>query len=109
MTENANEYSVFDLDGMVEFAKDGIVSKTIIDEPHSKVVLFCMAAGQSLSEHTASVPATILVTGGEGTITLDGNDLKGVPGKFIFMPKNQLHALKAEKDLVFVLHLMKNG
>jgi quercetin dioxygenase-like cupin family protein len=109
MTENAKGYSVADLEGMVEFAQDGIVSKTIVDEPHSKVVLFCMAAGQSLSEHTASVPATIHVTGGVGTIILDGNDVKGVPGTFVFMPKNQLHALKAEKDMVFVLHLMKSG
>jgi quercetin dioxygenase-like cupin family protein len=109
MTEIAKRYSVSDLEGMVEFARDGIVSKTIVDEPHSKVVLFCMSAGQSLSEHTASVPATIHVTSGEGTIALDGNDVKGAPGTFVFMPKNQLHALRAEKDMVFVLHLMKSG
>jgi quercetin dioxygenase-like cupin family protein len=107
MIENAKRYSVSDLEGMVEFAQDGIVSKTIVDEPQSKVVLFCMAAGQSLSEHTASVPATIHVTSGEGKITLDGNDVKGVPGTFVFMPEKQLHAVKAEKDMIFLLHLMK--
>ena len=109
MTGNARGYSVSNLEGMIEFAKDGIVSKTIVDEPRSKVVLFCMAAGQSLSEHTASVPATIHVIRGEGTITLDGNKTRGTPGTFVFMPEKQPHALKAEKDMVFLLHLMKKN
>ncbi len=109
MTGKAGQYSVANLDEMIEFAKDGIVSKTIVDEPRSKVVLFCMVAGQSLSEHTASVPATIQVLRGEGTITLDGNEVKGVPGTLVFMPEKQLHALKAEKDMVFLLHLMKKN
>jgi quercetin dioxygenase-like cupin family protein len=107
MVEDVKGYIVSNLDQMIEFAKEGIVSKTVVDEPRSKVVLFCMAAGQSLSEHTASVPATIHVLRGEGTIALDRNKVKVVPGTLVFMPEKQLHALKAEKDMVFLLHLMK--
>ncbi|MCK5548702.1 MAG: cupin domain-containing protein [Thermoplasmata archaeon] len=100
-------YVVSDLDSMIEFAKEGIVSKTLTDQPRVKVVLFCMSAGQSLSEHTASVPATVHVLKGEGTITLDKKDFEASPGTWVFMPQKQLHALSAKKDMVFLLHLSK--
>ena len=34
---------------LIEYATDAIVSKTLIDDPRVKVVLFAMSAGQSLS------------------------------------------------------------
>ncbi len=50
MPENA---FIAKLDGMIQFADKGIVSKSIYDSKHSKVVLFCFEEGQFLSEHTA--------------------------------------------------------
>lgn len=100
-------YAVENLSEMIEFAKDGIVSKTITEQQKVKVVLFCMSAGQSLSEHTASVPATIHVIRGEGSIILDKKEYGAVPGTWIYMQKNQLHGLIAKKDMVFLLHMLK--
>ncbi len=57
---------VVDLDGMVEVADRGIVSKAIVENAHHKIVHFTLAQGQELSEHTASVPAVIHVLGGQG-------------------------------------------
>ncbi len=52
---------VADLHEMIEVADQGIVSKTVVENVHHKLVHFTFAPGQELSEHTASVPAAIQV------------------------------------------------
>ena len=104
MTE---QYLVSDIASSIEFAEDGIVSKTILDAPKSKVVLFCMSSGQSLSEHTASMPAVIHVLGGSGTVRLDQDEHPAKEGVWIYMPAGQIHAVNAESDLVFLLTLFR--
>jgi hypothetical protein len=42
------------LEGMIEFAQDGIVSKVIAQIEGTEISLFYMAAGQQLSTHTAN-------------------------------------------------------
>ncbi len=95
------------LDAMIEFAEDGIVSKTFLERGEGKWVLFCMEEGQSLSSHTASMPATIYVIRGKGRITLGGETEDYGPGSFIHMPKDLKHAVKAVEDFVFLLILFK--
>ena len=64
-----------------------------------------MSSGQSLSEHTASSPATVHILQGTGEFRL-GEEVHHVkPGTWLYMPANLQHAVKAEKDLVFVLTL----
>jgi len=58
------------LEDMMEFARDGIVSKTVLKTGDKEVSLFCMSAGQSLSSHTSSYPAIIHVLRGKGDVTL---------------------------------------
>ncbi|MFQ6617827.1 MAG: cupin domain-containing protein [Fidelibacterota bacterium] len=98
---------ISDLEDMVEFARDGIVSKTILEMEFTKVTLFCMSSGQSLSEHTASLPAIVHILNGEGKFTLGDESHNVKKGKWIFMPANLKHAVKAEEDLVFLLTLFK--
>ncbi|MBM4049703.1 MAG: hypothetical protein FJ279_31795, partial [Planctomycetes bacterium] len=56
---------VADLEAMSQFATGGIVSKRVAQTPTGRYILFCMDAGQELTEHTASVPAGILVLKGK--------------------------------------------
>ena len=98
---------LWDIDSMIEFAKDGIVSKTIIDESHGKTVLFCMAAGQSLSEHTASFPVTIYVMRGKAEVKLGDERHSVRPDVFLNLTANLIHAIKAEEDLVFLLTVFR--
>jgi quercetin dioxygenase-like cupin family protein len=42
---------------------------------------------------------------GQGTLTLEGQDINLEPGVFVFMPANAPHALKAEANLAFLLTL----
>lgn len=58
------------IESMIEFAQDGIISKTILKKFDKEVSLFCMSTGQMLSSHTSSYPAIIHVLQGKGEITL---------------------------------------
>jgi len=95
------------LESMVEFAQKGIVSKTVVDEPYAKVVLFCMATGQSLSEHTASVPAAIHILAGHGEVRLGEESHEARAGVWIHMPPETRHAVQSDYNLVFLLTLFK--
>ncbi|MEI6450922.1 MAG: cupin, partial [Actinomycetes bacterium] len=55
---------VADLEAMAEVADQGIVSKSIVENEHHKIIHFTFAPGQELSEHTASVPAVIHILRG---------------------------------------------
>jgi len=97
------------LEDMIEFAKDGIVSKTIAEVEGNKVSLFCMAAGQQLSTHSASFPAVIHVLKGKGEITLGKEIYEAKPNSWFCLPKNLPHAVKATENLVFLLTLFKGN
>jgi quercetin dioxygenase-like cupin family protein len=105
--EKRNGAIVVDLDGMVEFAKEGIVSKTVADKPHAKIILFSMAAGQYLSEHTASMPAVIHVLRGRGEVKLGRKWHAVKPGAWVHMRTGLDHAVKAAEDLVFLVTLFR--
>ncbi len=96
-----------DLTSMSEFASDGIVSKSVVENDHHKIILFALAAGQELSEHTASVPASIHVLGGAGSVTLAGQEHEARPGMLYYMPAELRHAVNARDDLVFLLTLFR--
>jgi len=98
---------VGDLSELVQFAERGIVSKTLVDCPKVKLVLFGMKAGQSISGHSAGTPATIHVLSGTGTIQLGETQYDGKPGSIYYMPAGLYHALTATQDLVFLLDLFR--
>jgi quercetin dioxygenase-like cupin family protein len=98
---------VGNLEEAVQFADKGIVSKTLVDCPEVKIILFCMVSGQSLSGHAAGTAATIHVLKGKAAIKLGEDDHQGVPGSFYYMPARLYHAIHADEELVFLLHLLK--
>ncbi len=98
---------VADLEAMVEVAEQGIVSKAIVENEHHKLIHFTLAAGQELSEHTASVPAVIQILQGRGTVTLGGQAHEGRPGMLFYMPAELKHAVVADEDLVFLLTMFR--
>jgi quercetin dioxygenase-like cupin family protein len=98
---------VADLGAMVEVAEQGIVSKAIVENEHHKIIHFTLAAGQELSEHTASVPAVIHVLRGQGTVSLGGEKHEARPGMLYYMPAELKHAVVADGDLVFLLTMFR--
>lgn len=100
---------IANINDLVEFAKEGTVSKTLVENEKSKIVLFMMSKGQSLSEHTAGTPAIIHVLSGAAKVQLDKEVHDATPGSLIFMPPKLVHAVEAVDDLVFLLTLIRNG
>ena len=98
---------VADLASMTEVADKGIVSKSIVENEHHKIIHFTLAPGQELSEHTASVPAVIQILAGAGTVVLDGVVYEAGTGKLFYMPADLKHAVQAQGELVFLLTMFR--
>ena len=84
----------------------GIHSQTLSDEHGIELVLFAMAPGEQLSEHTSARPAIIHVLSGTGELTVDGDGHDVQPGSWMRMAARTPHALVAASALVFALYLM---
>lgn len=92
-----------------EIPADSIVSRTLYSDEQVKVVLFGFAAGQELSEHTASTPAIIHVLQGEATLTLGGDTRVAGPGTWVHMPARLPHAVVARTPVMMLLLLLRGG
>jgi len=96
------------LEDMIEFAKDGIVSKTLVKAVGREVSLFCMSTGQTISTHRSSFPAIIHELHGKGEVTLANEKYEAKPNAWFYMPANLPHAIRATENLVFLLTLFKH-
>ncbi len=85
----------------------GILSRTLHNGDRLKAVLFGFAAGEELSEHTASMPAVLHFLQGEARLTLGDDTLEAKPGTWVHMPKGMRHAVQARTPVVMLLLLMK--
>jgi quercetin dioxygenase-like cupin family protein len=98
-----------ELDGMAEFAEDGIVSKTLVKKTGFEVGMFCMASGQELSEHTTVFHAVVHVIRGKGIFKIDDVEHPAVPGAWFYIPPNQVHAIRVDDDMVFLLTVFRGN
>ena len=99
LIENLNE-------SIPEIPADSIVSRTIFQDENAKVILFGFAAGQELSEHTASKPAILHFLEGEVDLTL-GEDTHHVQaGAWIHMHPNLPHSVVAKTQVTMLLMLL---
>jgi quercetin dioxygenase-like cupin family protein len=98
-----------DLENMIEFAEDGIVSKTLVKTSGKEVSLFCMSAGQTISTHKSSFPAIIHVIQGQGEITLGSKTYHAKPNAWFHMPAQLPHSIEATGNIVFLLVLFKRA
>lgn len=96
-----------DLRKEIQPPESGTLSRTIHKDDHIKVVLFGFAAGEELSEHTASSPAILQFLKGEAEVTLGSETKLAVDGTWIHMPANLKHSIKARTPVVMLLVLMK--
>jgi quercetin dioxygenase-like cupin family protein len=84
----------------------GILSLTLSDEDGVELVMFGMAAGERLSEHTAARPAIVHVLSGSGELIVDGDPHELAPGAWLRMATGTPHAIVATAPLVFALYLL---
>jgi len=88
---------------------DSIVSRQVHADDSVKVTLFGFAAGQELSEHTASKPAILQVIAGQGTFGLGDQVVEVGPGSWVHMAANMPHTVTARSELVLLLTMLKGA
>ncbi len=90
---------------LVEYPKDGVLSKDILRSERMNVTLFCMASGTEISEYTSRRQGIVYVIEGKGAFVLEGEEIEMREGVLIRMKENAVHSLRAEKNTSFLLML----
>lgn len=108
-THMDTKYTAYaDLVAEVTVPTDGILSRTLYNDDRIKVVLFAFDTGQELSEHTASMPATLHFLQGNALLKL-GDDARDVEANaWVWMQANLSHSVYAKTPVVMLLQLIKN-
>src|SRR4051812_5833241 len=99
--------TILSLAGETQFAPNGIVSRTLVQTPNSRTVLFGFAEGQELTEHTSTQHALIQILSGECEFSLAGKPHNLKTGDMLYMPPNLAHAVKATRQFSMLLTLSK--
>ena len=104
---DAGAAKVLSLAAETRFAPNGIVSRTLLRTPGSRVVLFGFAAGQELTEHTSTQHALIQILSGECQFSLAGISHALKAGDLLYMPPNLPHAVVATTQFSMLLTFSK--
>lgn len=73
----------------------GIVSRTLLQTPELRLVLFAFAEGQELTSHTSSRRAVVQVLDGSCDFLFAGNWQRVTAGTLIHLPPDHPHAVRA--------------
>jgi quercetin dioxygenase-like cupin family protein len=88
---------------------DSIVSRACYAGAAVRATLFRFAAGQELTEHTASHPAVLHFLEGRARLTLGERQLQAGQGSWAYVPAHMPHSVHAEDELVMLLLLLEQG
>ena len=97
------------IEELPDIPPDSIVSRTLHTDDHVKAVLFGFAAGQELSEHTASQPALLYFVQGEADLVLGDDAQVAQPGTWVQMTPHLPHSVHAKTEVVMLLLLLRGG
>ena len=91
----------------LEAPSAGITSRTFFEDERVKIVNFAFAEGESLSEHTASVPAVVHILQGEAKMTFEQEERQMGAGSWVHMDANLPHSVTAVTPMVMVIYLLR--
>jgi quercetin dioxygenase-like cupin family protein len=93
---------------LVNYQKQAIVSKTLVEKKTGTVTLFAFDQDQALSEHTAPFDAMVQVIDGRAEIRIAGVPHLVGEGEMLVMPAHQSHALKALTPFKMLLTMIRS-
>lgn len=99
---------VLGFEGLTDYAKSSIVSRTLVEKKAGTVTLFAFDAGQSLSEHTAPFDALVQVLDGEGEFVVGGKVNTVRAGHALLMPADVPHAVRAVRRFKMLLTMLRS-
>jgi quercetin dioxygenase-like cupin family protein len=79
----------------VQTSPSGIVSRTLLQTPELRVVLFAFADGQELTSHTSRRRALVQIIDGACDFFFAGSWQRLETGRFLHLPPNHPHAVRA--------------
>jgi quercetin dioxygenase-like cupin family protein len=90
-----DEAAALKLAEAVQFSPSAIVSRTVLQTPEARVVLFTFADGQELTSHTNRRRALVHVLEGACDFFFAGKWQRLDAGTFLHLPPNHPHAVRA--------------
>jgi quercetin dioxygenase-like cupin family protein len=96
------------IDGMLDYQKHSVVSRTLLNKKTGTVTLFAFDKGQGLSEHTAPFDAMVVVVEGSAEISIAGKRQGVETGEMIMMPAGIPHAVRAVKKFKMMLVMIRS-
>jgi quercetin dioxygenase-like cupin family protein len=101
---------IHDLRALIDgIPPDSIVSRTVHDDARMKVTLFGFASGQELSDHTSARSAIIEILSGQVVLGLGDARFDLGPGAWAAMEPNLRHSVRAQREVVMLLTLLKTS
>jgi quercetin dioxygenase-like cupin family protein len=95
------------LEAEAPIPENGILSRTLYQDDHLKLLVFGFAQGQELSAHTAPMAASLYFVSGEARLSL-GDDVREVSaGAFAHMQPQLPHSILARTPVVMILTMYK--
>jgi quercetin dioxygenase-like cupin family protein len=95
------------LSDLLDYQKQAVVSKTLIDKKVGTVTVFAFDKNQGLSEHTAPFDALVYLIDGKAKINISGKSHHLQAGEMIIMPADKPHALKAVEKFKMLLIMIR--
>jgi quercetin dioxygenase-like cupin family protein len=95
------------LNEMIDYSDDSVVSKTILDKTIGTLTLFAFDAGQRLSEHTSPYDAVVQVVDGKGRFNIAGKSVEASAGELLIMPSNIPHSVDADERFKMLLIMIR--
>ncbi len=92
---NEEEWGLVHIEERIRFDETAPVRETIAQEGALRVVLFCLAAGQEISRHTAAATVLMQVVTGEGVLVSGDERHDASTGDLLAVPPLVPHAMKA--------------
>jgi quercetin dioxygenase-like cupin family protein len=106
----SDPYTVFpSLEAEANIPENGILSRTLHNDDHVKIVIFGFAPGQELSAHTAPMAASLYFVKGDAQLTLGEDVLNVQAGAFVHMPPQLQHGILARTPVVMLLSMYKQA
>ena len=101
------QYQIRQLTDELQSPNSGKQSAILLDDAHTKVILFAFATGHGLTEHVAPFPAIIQIIRGEAAMTVGDESVAGKPGTWVQMAAKTPHSILAKSPVVMLLTLLK--
>jgi len=86
---------------------DSILSRTLLQNKHLRVILFHFAPGQELSEHTSSKPAVLHFLAGEAEVILGSETKRAEVNTMVYMQPHLPHSIVAKTEVKMLLTMLE--